>query len=221
MPSWSDKLKPMRCDLKPLMPEADAAYLAAERAANLMPGLPVDLKHTTKAQRRQFLDIRQAKTAADLLERLPEPDEAFHCVAGGRFAMWDIVPAVLFRAKPRTIESLTIATLGFSKNNADALCKLLDEKQIGRVTVLCSHYFSATSKDILKHMVAGMEHRGQTLAIRRSHAKILAMKLTGGQTMTVEASSNLRSSKNCENMSFFGDPALYQFHTRWIEEICK
>lgn len=76
--SWIDKLKPLRTDFKPIAGEA--AVDAAEKAMDAMRGLSADRKHLTRGQRRTLKDLRQAQDAAAHLERLPERDEAFHCV---------------------------------------------------------------------------------------------------------------------------------------------
>lgn len=46
------------------------------------------------------------------------------------------------------------------------------------------------------------------------------MRLTDGRTITIESSANLRSCKNMEQMTLYGDPGLYSFHTGWIEGLC-
>jgi hypothetical protein len=212
-----DELKPLCADgLKPLVPE----HAAAEKAMDAMAALAADEKLIRRRQRRSFRDLRRAEAAAELLERLPRPDEAFHCIVRGTFALFDLVPAVLAIAAPAKIAALHIATLGFSRDNTENLCRLLDERKIGRARLLCSHYFSATSRELYQGMRDALQQRGQTFASRRTHAKVLAMKLTNRRTVLVESSANLRSCFNIEQLTVFGDPQLYKFHIHWIERLC-
>lgn len=131
-----------------------------------------------------------------------------------------MVPAAMALAAPVTIAALHVATLGFSKANTGALFAMLDAGTIARATLLCSHYFSATSKELYDPMAQGMARRGQTFHSMRTHAKVVAMRFGDGRTVTIESSANLRSCKNVETMTLLGDPDLYAFHTAWIDELC-
>ena len=123
--------------------------------------------------------------------------------------------------QPSTIAGLYIATLGFSKSNVDNMAKLLDSGHVGSITLIASHYFKGTSPDIYTHGLDELTKRGQRFLSIRSHAKLLAIKLSDGRTVTIEASANLRSCKNIEQLSVFGDPGLYAFHAGWMEEMFK
>ena len=211
--SWSDTLRSFDAgQLKAITIAGEATIDDAEKAMDLQAGLAADLKYATKAQRRQFKDLRQAKAARDHLERIPDAGEAFHCINRGMYALWDLVPAIAQLATPAKIEQLHIATLGFSKQNADALFAMLDAGKIGAATLLCSHYFSATSKEIYDHAAAGMAHRRQRFLSMRTHAKLLVIAISDGRRLVVEASANLRSCKNIEQFSIFNDSGLYRFH---------
>ena len=108
--------------------------------------------------------------------------------------------------------------MGFSKDNIAELVALLDAGQIGRVSLICSHYFKGTSNGIWELAQAELAQRGDRarfLSIR-NHCKIIALKLTDGRTVTIETSANLRSCKNIEQMTIFGHPEVYQFHVGWM-----
>lgn len=216
MTAWIDRLNPMRTNFKAM---TGCAVAVAEATMDVRRGLAADRKHVTTGHRRSCLDLRAAD-AAKLIERLPQPDESFHCIVGGTFALFNLTPAVLELAAPERIDALHIATLGFSRQNIEALMQLFDGGQIRRIVLLCSHYFSATSPEIYQYGAAAFADRKQVFWSMRTHAKLLAMQLTDGRTVTVESSANLRSCKNIEQMTIIGDPAVYEFHRRWVEEVC-
>src|SRR5207248_2150120 len=139
MSKWSDKFKPIRGDYKSLAAPGAPSIAEAERVMDLQAGLAGDLKLVRRGLRRSSRDLRQLGAAEKHLERLPEVDESFHLVNAGLYALWQIVPAVLALASPATIATLHVCTLGFSKDNTEALFTLIDEGRIGHVVLLCSH----------------------------------------------------------------------------------
>jgi hypothetical protein len=192
---------------------------ANEVESGRLPHIHGDIRHQSRAHAHFVRDQRRVKTAVELIGQFPEPDEAIHTICSGRFALWDVIPAVLEIVRPATITALHIATLGFSKANVVAMSELLDAGSIGRISLLCSHYFKGTSNGIFEQAQEALTKRGQRFLSARTHAKLLAAKLTDGRTLIVEASANLRSCKNMEQMSFFGSRALYAFHVGWIDEL--
>jgi len=70
---------------------------------------------------------------------------------------------------------------------------------------MCSHYFKSTSETIYNTARDAFTSRPQAhFCSLRNHAKLLAIQLDDGRSVTVESSANLRSNKNIESMSFFG-----------------
>jgi hypothetical protein len=191
-----------------------------ENEMRLLPHLAGDRGHLTQGTKRDFKDARKCKHASEAIGRLPAPDEALHLVVSGRFALWHTIPAVLALSGTRIAE-LTIATLGFSKQNIAALCDLLDINRISRVRLLASHYFKGTSATIYQFAQEQFEKRPEKTSFLsvRNHAKLVLMKLIDGRTVAVESSANLRSNKNCETMTVLGDPRVYAFHKQWIDEL--
>jgi len=164
--------------------------------------------------------VRQVRTAAVHIGRIPGPREAFHLVCNGRYALWDMVPAVLSLAGGAVIEDLYLATLGFSKFNVVEIVEMLDAGTIKRLSLLCSHYFKGTSGGIYELAANELYKRSNARFLSiRTHAKLVCLKLTDGRTLTIEASANLRSCKNIEQMTIFGHPNLYEFHTGWINDL--
>ncbi|MCL2646032.1 MAG: hypothetical protein FWD61_03385 [Phycisphaerales bacterium] len=198
----------------PSIDEIEAEMLEMSHlAADIMYAEDGEVSHETR-------DMRQVKSAVAHIGRIPGPRDALHLVCSGRYAMWDLIPATLELAGGATINTMHIATLGFSKGNVGEMVAMLDSGAIGRLTLLCSHYFKAQSQGIYELAVNELSKRSNARFISlRTHAKIITLKLTDGRTMVIEASANLRSCKNIEQMSIFGQPHLYDFHTRWIDEL--
>src|SRR6185437_1482328 len=109
---------------------------------------------------KTFADLRARPEAVRHLERLPADGESFHAIISGRYALWDLVPAILEKIAPQTITDLTIATLSFSKSNAAELLAYLDGKKIESVGLLVSHYFKGTNPDIYATLIPQLWERG-------------------------------------------------------------
>ena len=191
-----------------------------ESEMTVMPHLDNDRRIEVQGTSRSARDARQVGCAAQAINRIPNPTEAFHVVVSGKFSLWDVVPTILSFAQPATIENLHIATLGFSKTNIAELCELIDTRRVERASLLCSHYFKGTSTTIYDFAAAAFATRPHTRFLSvRTHAKILAMKLTDGRRVVVESSANLRSCKNIEQLTIIGEPKVYDFHRGWIDSI--
>lgn len=166
-------------------------------------------------------DVRQVADAIAAVQRVPDAFEAFHLIADGQFALWDMVEALIELAEPVKVETLHVATLGFSKKNIAAMMAMLDADRVGRLWLLCSHYFANTSTDIWGFARAEIDKRAaraKFLSIR-THAKVVAIRLADGRTLSIEASANLRSCKNIEQITIFGQPSLYDFHRGWMADL--
>jgi hypothetical protein len=194
-----------------------------ERDMDRMPHLADDKRfEDDQTIAHECHDMRKMKVAADHLLRIPDALECFHLLCSGRYALWDLAgPAVLHHAHPATIASMTIATLGFSKTNIADMRGMLAAGKIGRLSLVCSHYFKGTNTEIWDGAAAMPAEFPTTVrfASVRNHAKIAAIQLTDGRTITIESSANLHSCRNLEFITVYGHPALYEFHTAWINEL--
>jgi hypothetical protein len=169
-----------------------------------------------RVAKRTLKHLHEVENAVQEIDALPARDESIHCIMRGNYHGWDIVPAVLHLAKPATIAQLYVATLGFNVRNAGELLRLFDERLIGRVVFLCSHYFQKASPEEFALLRTGLAARGQTIVAARTHAKVLAMALTDGRQLVVESSANLRSCNNLEQLCLTESPDLFDFHAAWI-----
>ncbi|MFI5380651.1 MAG: phosphoribosyltransferase [Tepidisphaerales bacterium] len=201
----------------------DTARLAApwgETYSTATYGQELDANAVIKAQNhvKTLIDATGARSFADALGALPAPGESVHAIIGFRHSMGDLLPAVA-RLSGQRIEVCHIATLTYSRQNATDWAAMLDAGTIRKLSVLVSHYFSKTSPQIFDATAPMLRARGVTIAAARSHAKLLLCKLADGRCITGEGSANTRSAKTVEQLTIFGDPAIYSFHRQWLDKI--
>jgi hypothetical protein len=178
-------------------------------------GLEADRSYRHTPRRRLFVDYRANADAYKHLADLPAAGESLHGVISGRYALWELVPALIQRTG-QSIDDLTLATLSFSKQNAADLLALLDDAQVRRVGLLVSYYFKSTSREIYDSLVPELRRRGQAVLAMRTHCKLLLARMSDGTRYTIESSANLRSCKNVEQFVMTNDRGLYEFHHAWI-----
>ena len=158
------------------------------------------------------------ENAAEILAKLPmPPDEALHVITPGNFIFCDLITAIAVRFPVRR---MLISTLSFSKRNAEALCGLIANGNVGSIGMLTSNYFAKTNAEILAHFEQGAAKTGEIqIGIARTHAKVTAFEFTDGKRLTIETSANLRSSDNIEQVSLFADVPTFDFHAEWIQQV--
>lgn len=189
---------------------------AAEREMAARPHVKAD-RRMGQRHKSDLRDARQAVGAGEALGELPGPGEAVHVLISGRFSLWDCVPAIA--AKLGRLDRLHVATLGFSRRNVEAMGRLMDAGTVGTLRLLCSHYFKGTSPDLYRFATDELAARpGAEFLSVRTHCKLLLVA-AGERRLAVESSANLRSCKNLEQLTAFGSPAVYDFHTAWIDEL--
>lgn len=202
-----------------LIAQAAEEQVAAEEEAAATAGktaIDAEQRHTSRVRRRRITDAQRLTNARAFMQPLPKPDEAVHMLLAGNFNAWDFVPAVVQLVQPARVDRLVIATLSYNQANADGLFALLDNGQIGAVEFLCSDYFARSSGAEYEYLEQGLQHRGQSVAAARSHAKIIGFELSDGRRYVIESSANLRSCNNVEQATMFAAPHLYEFHRTWI-----
>ncbi len=215
--AWDDGIKSFDLETVPNFYEGAAADARSAKA-----GLDADLKIARVSERRQLLHMLDVANAAKHLERIPDQAETFHCIMRGNYYNgWDLVPALLKLAAPRTIATLHVATLGFNQQNAFELLRLFDEGQIGRVEFICSVYFRDMTSDVWSYLHAELSRRKQHAVAIRSHAKILLLELSDGTALVVESSANLRSCHNIEQFTLTHDRDVLEFHRQWMDQLIR
>lgn len=186
-----------------------------------LPHLHDDLAWSSHDTQRAYCDARQIQTAAKAIDHIPAANEARHMIISGRFALFDFVPAILQLAAPEVITDLYLATLGFSQENITDAMDLIDANKVQRFSLLASHYFKGTSEliyDYAVEQISARKGKARFLSLR-THAKIIALRLTDRRAVVIESSANARSCKNIEQATAIGSPACYEFHVAWMESL--
>lgn len=169
-----------------------------------------------RPRRRLFVDYRANPDALKHLERFPADGESLHGVICGKYALWELVPAMIERVG-RKITDLHIATLSYGRQNSEDLLGLIDDGQVKRCSLLVSYYFKAQNLELYDTLVPELRKRGHRVLAMRTHCKLLLVKFAGGGSYVCEASANLRSCKNIEQFVLTRCRRLYNFHREWME----
>jgi len=184
----------------------------------LKPGDATGIGNRQRIVRRgKRYNIDTIPAAVDMIRPLPKPGTSLHCIMGGDFHGFDLIPAIVELAGP--IEVLTLTTLGFNALNNQHLVEMIDKGTVGTATILCSTYFQRTTPDLYATSADNLRKRGSRIRYTRNHAKVFLAKTRKGAHYVVEGSANLRSCTNIEQIAIFHDKGLYQFHLNWIETV--
>ena len=178
-----------------------------------------DRRHVRRIDKAVLLDARRLAEALEHIGRLPEPGEAFHLVTAKRYSLWHVVKATLHLAAPATIDRLTVATLGFSRQNLQEMLDLLDRRQIGKVDFLYSVYFKSNERELCQRLAHELTTRGHRVVACLQHAKVVLMELSDSRAFVVESSANLRSCSSIEQLFLTQDRALFDFHRAWLTDV--
>ncbi len=176
-------------------------------------------RHISRTSRAIEKDARQLVNAIADIGDLPQSGTVVHLLTAKRFALFDVIRAVLELRTPATISFLGICTLGFSPANVEGLAAMLDSGQVGRLDFIFSIYFRSLEKANCQHMAAELGRRGARIVAFLQHSKILVIETTDAQNYVIEASANLRSCASLEQMAIFNDAELAAFHRGWIDSL--
>lgn len=190
---------------------------ADDTEVDVSAGLSRDHSHIRAATRRLFVDYRSNPDALKHLDVIPSEGETLHGVISGKYAAWDMIPALIERTG-NGIEELHIATLSYSKQNSAELLGLLDDGHIRRVSLIISYFFKAQNRPLYDTLVPPLRQRGHRVLAMRTHAKMALARMSDGTCYTIEGSANLRSCKNVEQFAMTRCSNLYAFHRGWMED---
>jgi hypothetical protein len=215
--TWAADLTPFADwteDIEQLLDEAQSESPEIDTTLRL----PDDRQLITHPTRRLFVDYRSNPDAYRHLDPLPQEGETLHGVISGKYALYELIPALLERTGQK-IKSLYIATLSFNKQNAADILALYDHGHVQKISLLISYYYKSTSREIYDLLVPPLRDRGQRVLAIRNHAKLLMAEMDDGTRYTTESSANLRSSVNIEQFAMTRGADLYDFHQGWIEDL--
>ncbi|NLF10125.1 MAG: hypothetical protein GX594_19420 [Pirellulaceae bacterium] len=176
-------------------------------------------RHVTRTARAIMRDARRRQNAIDDISDLPQPGEVVHLLSAKRFALFNIVEAVLALRAPAKIRYLAICTLGFSTANVEGIAAMLDSRNVEQLDFVFSVYFKSLEKENCERLTVELGQRGARIIALLQHSKILLIETTTGDTYVVESSANLRSCASLEQTSIFNDADLFRFHKTWIDSL--
>jgi hypothetical protein len=189
------------------------------------PGLPsatrpqaADCRQRAREFRASLPPKAQLKRAAEVIPHLPGPGESLHTLLTGYFDFALVLTCVL-RSHPSPCDHVRIATLSFGPKNVQEMARWIDEKLVGRLTLLCSDFMAKASPEVYQGAVAELvEQRGQVVGSARCHAKVVTLAFADGQRLSFEGSANLRTNRNVENLAVVNDLGLHDWHAAWIDQ---
>lgn len=191
-----------------------------EAARDVEVGLDDDRVLVRTPTARRCFNALHIANLAKALTKLPAPGETWHIICKGNWPAWSLVPRMM-ELHPHRMDWLGIATLGYSKDNTDELCQMLDAGQIGAVDVIYSCYFKSNETALVGYFEHQLRRRGQRAKAIRNHAKVIAAQFADGTGITVESSANLRSNRNIEQFTITNDATLAAFHRDWLNTVLQ
>jgi len=171
-----------------------------------------------KQHRRAASAFIKAANATGLARRLPgENGDRLHAIIPGDFVFCDLLPAVITRRGcPGRID---ITTLSLSESNVHTLLGILGAPERPLITLLLSHYFQASNRDIFRAVETLLVgHPRFRLAVARQHTKIMLLDWPQC-ALVIEGSANLRSAGCIEQVTALACRDLLTFHRQWIEQL--
>ena len=211
------------------------ARLAAREAGRASQVFPIRTKVYSSAHRANAIgarqtDAKEARTrrmrarlvrpenAAAVAAAMPAPGDSAHAILSGDFVFCDLLPAVCALPGIGQIRRLDVATLSLSLKNIDTIAAIIEPARVPFHLVL-SHYFRGTNKVIYEKVADRLKGiAGARLTVARTHCKVVLMEFDAA-AFVMEASANLRTSQNLEQLTVFNDPELDAFHREWMEQL--
>jgi hypothetical protein len=174
------------------------------------------IRHNAKAEASYQ---RAARTAAEVLPELPRPGESIHCIILSYADLMQVIAATVNRL-PQCLH-LRAATLAMSRRNSGELVGLLESKKVLSLTLLVSEFFKAHNKELFESIQAELSaFPNVKIAAARNHAKVTTFE-TAESAIVFESSANLRSNRSREFLTVFNDRQLFDFHSKWIDELAN
>lgn len=176
--------------------------------------------HLRKAQTVDY--VNALEMCRDM--RLCEGFRMFAFVAGN-FVFGDLLEAMT-QTRRWTISKMTIQTLSLNRYNIDSIANIVKMSGMEELRILISYYWYANYLNAKKGEQALVPYLFETLepltnlsvAIMRTHSKVVSVLTNKGNKVVMHGSANLRSSDNIEQVCIECDPDLYDFVERFADE---
>jgi hypothetical protein len=175
-------------------------------------GLPLPLR--VKLAARRAAGIAEARA---ILEMLPSPGESLHALCTARMDLTDVIGALCDMLG--RCDRLVIGTLGYNSRNLSTILRWLDSGQVTSLTLLASLFFRSHNQELWQETLAEFRSRKQRAACCHSHAKVVSLSFADGTRLAIEGSANLcGNGSGREQFALVNDPALCEWHARWVSE---
>jgi hypothetical protein len=180
------------------------------------------ISYRETATKAATFDARRLKNATDCLAKMPASLEYVHILCGQEFCGFDLLPVFLKLTRAKAFQSLTLTTLGFSRDNLDQLGKMIQAREIppARLKILCGDFFRRADPHIWDIGRSLAADHGFGFRSMRNHTKLILAQIRNA-FYVVESSANLRSCHNLETFTVTQSPSLFEFHTGWINQAWK
>ena len=166
---------------------------------------------TAKLERRRAAML---KTATEAVAVLPGRGEAVHCLMTGYYDLMHVLVLLAERLGP--IQRLRIATLSYNARNLAELVRLLEERRVESLTLLCSSFFKDHNKDLFARTQEAFAARPARVSADRSHCKVVCVQ-TAEVKLVLEGSANLRTNRNIEQLTLIHQEEIHDWHATWID----
>jgi hypothetical protein len=172
---------------------------------------------TTKAEARQFSELKKGQTAADRIGQLPRPGEVMHLLMDATFDGIDLLAGIVKLLEPATVTELLVTTLSFNRRVGERLLELIDSGRVTRCRFVASALFQGKERAQVDWLADELEHRGGRLTVERNHTKLMAMSTSDGRHIVTAGSQNLRRCHCFEQVCISDDRGLFEFYRDFIE----
>lgn len=160
---------------------------------------------------------RAAELAIDAADAI-KTGHTLHALLSGNFIFGDFIEALAVENGVR-FERLTLSTLAISDENVISLENLLKCGFIKDLEIIVSSYFWAHNRQNAAFLYETLcDPFGAKLAVAGIHTKI-ALIQTDKSKIVVHGSANMRSSRTLEVVTIESNPALFDFHDAWHQQI--
>lgn len=169
----------------------------------------------------RFLEAQynRVDSIAQLIERLPEPNEQIRVITQKSFNPFAIL---LYIVQHHRIEELFIAIYRIDGNSVEGLKKMVADGQIKTLTVVLSSFHRTSKKSEKWHLHLRDWARGNPdvrLIYCWNHAKVLAIKTDSDDYFVIEGSGNLSDNARIEQYLFENSRSGFDFHKDWMSDV--
>lgn len=169
----------------------------------------------------KFMDkqYNRVSNIEDLLGKLPAKGQHIRIITQKSFNAFAILLYIVSKVE---VEEVFLAIYRIDKNSVQGIKKMLEDRQIEKMTIVLSNFFRSSKKTETWHnnlVRLAKSKENMKLVYCWNHAKILAVKTKNNDHFVVEGSGNLSDNARIEQYLFENCKETYLFHKSWIDDI--